>query len=68
VRSLNGRDGDVAQLREEVERLELEVKRLELLKARRRLERTGLRATSTDRILMGVAFTAVVIMLAIIAN
>ncbi len=68
MRTLNGRDTDIAQLRDEVERLDLEVRRLELLKTRRKLERTDLRSSSTDRILMGAAFTAVVIMLAIIAN
>ena len=68
MRASSGRDTDTARLREEVERLELEVKRLELLKARRRLERSEQRVTSTDRILMGVAFTVVVIMLAVIAS
>ncbi|ORE95996.1 hypothetical protein [Acuticoccus yangtzensis] len=64
----SGRESDTARLREEVDRLELEVRRLTLLRERRRLERYETRTSSTDRILSGVAFAAVVILLAIIAN
>jgi len=38
------------------------------LKAKRRLERYESRVSSTDRILIGAAFAAVVVMLAVIAN
>ena len=67
MRATSG-DPETARLRDEVERLELEVRRLELIKAKRRLERYETRTSSTDRVLIGVAFAVVVSLLAVIAN